>query len=623
LSSQIKNFNLTFTFRVAPSNGPASSTAWNDTLNELAVDFANVSSEWNAKIVPIFAALPYGSKDAEIDTVSNGLDGKNIWVDQLVTSASSDKTYFDITKDRPATIYEALNKLYQHADSQISNVNISVTEMSSALTAAEEAAIGANVFDSNAASSSESLDGKTEANRLEIISLNSEINEFSNSAGKPIYVSLSTDSGDATQNVIDLKAAIDSLGDYDRLVIGQPGRTYPLASAQLATYSSLGITVSQSFITIEGNCSLNLTGSTTCMLFYVTGEGFTMRNLVLNGGNISRGGLSSGAGVACRTDYTGTGTFQGPTFENIDLIDWTGQAWLWLTAAATANVQYPVFRHITSSGGSDPDHDNISVSAATIRVQGTIGDIGEVYGSLFEDCDLDAYYIKNGIALSYNVIDSQLRRIRIRNAGYHTLSPAPDGAYAILNYDNCHGTRIENFDVSGYTCGIYAVGASKIHVSNGRVRDQEESDAGTLLRAAIAIAGSGANDPIGKHYIGDVVVDACHHGISVQNHWGATVERCVINMDHDVSGAAGIKISGSTSQLVSGPFYVSECEVNYPDSGMNQGLGLWILNTDGVAEVSGVYTSQNKILGFRTGHDIYEYPDAPVDHEDDDYTAVP
>ena len=94
MADKLNKLALTFTARTAPKNGPRSSDAWNDSFNELAADLAVVAKE-HAKLVDVLGALPRGVLDTSVNAVKNGLDGRTLWLDSSLTSASSDLTYFD------------------------------------------------------------------------------------------------------------------------------------------------------------------------------------------------------------------------------------------------------------------------------------------------------------------------------------------------------------------------------------------------------------------------------------------------------------------------------------------------------------------------------------------------
>ncbi len=125
----ITTFNslyFTFTKRPAAYNGPRSSEAWNDSIDEIATDQANLVLEWNNKLVPLLTALPNGSYNTSMNAFVNGLDGKNIWVN---VNASSDTItrYYNSTNGRPYTIYEAFENTYQYIDTQVSDLQQSIS----------------------------------------------------------------------------------------------------------------------------------------------------------------------------------------------------------------------------------------------------------------------------------------------------------------------------------------------------------------------------------------------------------------------------------------------------------------------------------------------------------------
>jgi hypothetical protein len=161
--------------RTAPQSGPSSSDAWNDSFTEIATDLANISQEWNNKIVVIIDSLPKGVLDSAVNVFQNGLDAQSMWVDQNVESSDDDLTYYDASKDRPVTVKEALDGLYSYIDTQDEQVRTDVADSTAGLTSEQEDRIGANVFDATQTSSTSSLDGKSELNRLNIIQLARDI----------------------------------------------------------------------------------------------------------------------------------------------------------------------------------------------------------------------------------------------------------------------------------------------------------------------------------------------------------------------------------------------------------------------------------------------------------------
>lgn len=157
--------------RNAPKRGPTSSYAWNDIFDEIITDLGNIQTEWNDHILPVFNGLPDGTDDTSIDAYINGLDGKNVYVDATVVSTSPILTYFNSTKLRPSTIKEALDDLYTKIETEIDTINTRIDTASLGLTTVQKERIGSNIFDSGTISSSSSLDGKSENNRLNLLQL--------------------------------------------------------------------------------------------------------------------------------------------------------------------------------------------------------------------------------------------------------------------------------------------------------------------------------------------------------------------------------------------------------------------------------------------------------------------
>lgn len=174
-TDSINTLNYTFVRRPAPKSGPSSSDAWNDSFTELANDLATTSFEWNNKLVPVFDGLPDGTLDTSVNVFRTGLDGQTIWVDQNVVSTDDDLTYFDQVRNRPTTIYESFQDVYTHVAAQIDQVRDDIVDQATGLTTDQKNRIGANVFDNTQTSTSLSLDGKSENNRLNVIQLAADL----------------------------------------------------------------------------------------------------------------------------------------------------------------------------------------------------------------------------------------------------------------------------------------------------------------------------------------------------------------------------------------------------------------------------------------------------------------
>ena len=171
----LNNMNFSFTVRRAPKSGPTSSDKWNDTVDELARDLANIALEWNTKIVPIIGGLPNGTYDSAVNAFANGLDGKNCWVDQDSSATSDDTRYYNGTRARPNTVKEQFDNVYSTISNEVASIQTTITESSAGLTTDQKNRIGANVFSSVSSSSAASLDGKSENNRLNNIQMANDL----------------------------------------------------------------------------------------------------------------------------------------------------------------------------------------------------------------------------------------------------------------------------------------------------------------------------------------------------------------------------------------------------------------------------------------------------------------
>jgi hypothetical protein len=170
-TDKLKRLDFTFIPRSAPKSGPSSSDTWNSSINELSKDFALLGKEWNSKLLLLIDALPDGTIDTSVNAFKYGLDGKHLYINHDVESTDTDLTYYNTTKDRPSTLYEALNTIYQYIATQISTVQDEINDQSAALTTTQKDRIGINIFDSTQVSTATSLDGKSENSRLNIIQL--------------------------------------------------------------------------------------------------------------------------------------------------------------------------------------------------------------------------------------------------------------------------------------------------------------------------------------------------------------------------------------------------------------------------------------------------------------------
>jgi hypothetical protein len=157
------------------TRGASTADDWNDTIDELVADAATLRTGWN-KLVTIVSTLPNGELDTGVNVFQNGLDGRTLYVDSSLTSTSSDLRYFNSTSGRPSTVQEALDDVYDEITSQVSQSTTDIlAEVAIGLPTAQKNAIGANIFDSADTSSEDSLDGKSENNRLNLIQLATDL----------------------------------------------------------------------------------------------------------------------------------------------------------------------------------------------------------------------------------------------------------------------------------------------------------------------------------------------------------------------------------------------------------------------------------------------------------------
>lgn len=173
-SNRLKNLYPNFTRRRLPKYGPVDANVWNASVDELSADIDKLNNEWN-KLVILTNGLPNGSKDTSVDAFLNSIDGKNLWVDTDVTSSSNNTTYYNSNSARPSTIKESLDNIYTSINTAIVQLQEEIAANSVALTDTQKSSIGANIFDSTQTSSSLSLDGKSENNRLNTIQLAKDI----------------------------------------------------------------------------------------------------------------------------------------------------------------------------------------------------------------------------------------------------------------------------------------------------------------------------------------------------------------------------------------------------------------------------------------------------------------
>jgi len=136
VTDKLEVIQLQFQKRNARKRGPTSSDQINDTNEELAIDLANLNSQWNNRLVPLTESLPNGVPSAGVDAFANGLDGANLYVDQNAT-ASVNSLYFNTATTRPNSVleqfdavYSTVNTIRDDLENQISNTTLTATQIS-------------------------------------------------------------------------------------------------------------------------------------------------------------------------------------------------------------------------------------------------------------------------------------------------------------------------------------------------------------------------------------------------------------------------------------------------------------------------------------------------------------
>jgi len=128
VTDRIEEITISFMVRNMPASGPTSSEKMNDLIDEIGNDFVSFSAQWNSRLVPLVLALPYGEGSADVDAFLNGLDGKNVYVDQNATT-SVNSSYFNSTSSRPNTVFEQLEDLYSSLRTLEESVGFSVNNI--------------------------------------------------------------------------------------------------------------------------------------------------------------------------------------------------------------------------------------------------------------------------------------------------------------------------------------------------------------------------------------------------------------------------------------------------------------------------------------------------------------
>ena len=155
-----------------------------DMLRGIQADVSQVIVEWNSTAYPIFSTLPQGKEDTRWnlrdDTINakvNGIDGANIFVDNSATALTNGGRYWRSDIARPRTIKETLEAVFTEMSDDVDAVRteVAATASSGGVSASAQAAIGAGIFDTSAASATGSLDDLTETNRANLLQIAKDV----------------------------------------------------------------------------------------------------------------------------------------------------------------------------------------------------------------------------------------------------------------------------------------------------------------------------------------------------------------------------------------------------------------------------------------------------------------
>ncbi len=139
MAERLEEIQIQFQKRNARKRGPTSSDQFNDTIEEIAHDFAEFNTQWNDLLIPLTAQLPDGSEGliaSAVDAFVDGLDGKTVFTDSRATSVLN-TLYFNTAAERPNTIFEQLDDVYttinltrEDLENQISNKILTASQIS-------------------------------------------------------------------------------------------------------------------------------------------------------------------------------------------------------------------------------------------------------------------------------------------------------------------------------------------------------------------------------------------------------------------------------------------------------------------------------------------------------------
>ncbi len=102
--------------------------------DEVIRDFLSLQQQWNTGLVPLVQLLPDGTDDIDINAFKNGLDGRTLYVKANATVETATEGYWNLTDERPNTVYEQFQGVYTRISSEVETIN----NLIAALEAGEE-----------------------------------------------------------------------------------------------------------------------------------------------------------------------------------------------------------------------------------------------------------------------------------------------------------------------------------------------------------------------------------------------------------------------------------------------------------------------------------------------------
>ena len=128
-NENLSNITISFIKRNAPKRGPSSSELLNDSFDEIANDLTNLSIQWNTNLIPLTSTIPDGTDDEDVNAFLTGLDGSTLYVDSTSTSLNN-VTYYNSTSERPNTVLEQFDNLYDYVDTQAETLQTEIDDLS-------------------------------------------------------------------------------------------------------------------------------------------------------------------------------------------------------------------------------------------------------------------------------------------------------------------------------------------------------------------------------------------------------------------------------------------------------------------------------------------------------------